>query len=191
MEAVRVVSDTLTPALNKLRDSLADPSPVMRDIANLMDRSFKANLRAQGRPRKWEALKPSTVNAPATKKARRGSGHILVDTGVHIKMAVQTRSTRYSAEIGAPGVIPSVHQVGTRFVRRGFSAKPGKTLRWYGASGQPVFAKSVGPATIRIPPRPFIGRSDNLSPKTQLLLLREDEDAIEKAIDHHIMRGQT
>jgi phage virion morphogenesis protein len=162
---VTVVSDTLTPALKRLRNNVANPAPVMRTIANVLDRSTKANFKAQGRPAKWEALQPSTIHAKVTKTKRRGSGHILRGATSTLIKSIQTRSTRYQAEIGAPGVVPATHQVGTTRAGRRHN--------------------------IRIPQRSFIGRSDNPSPKTQLLLLREDEDAIVKAVDEHIMGGQT
>lgn len=162
MMTVSVVSDTLTPALARLKASLSDPAPAMRTIANVLDRSVKANFRAEGRPTKWKPLAPSTVKGKATKTKRRGSAHILRSSGRMIQ-SVQTRSSRYTAEIGAPGVVPAVHQLGTNRAGRG--------------------------RHTTIPKRTFIGRSDRPQ-TTSFDLLPEDEQTIVKAIDAHIMRGQ-
>lgn len=163
MLSVTVLSDTLTPALRKLASSLSDPTPVMRTTANILDRSAKANFRAEGRPQKWQPLAPSTVKAKVTKGSQRGSAHILRNTGRMIQ-SIQTRSGRYDAEIGAPGVVPAVHQLGTNRAGRGHHTT--------------------------IPKRTFIGRSDR--PQTSVFeLLPEDEQAIVKAIDFHVMKGQT
>ena len=163
MLTVNVISDTLTPALARLKASLSDTTPAMRTIEGVLKSSFFANFRAQGRPEKWRALKPSTAKGKITKKERRGYANILHPTGDHILKRIQTRSSRYTAEIGAPGVVPAVHQLGTNRAGRG--------------------------RHTTIPKRTFIGRSDRPQ-TTSFDLLPEDEQAIVKAIDAHIMRGQ-
>ena len=163
MMTVSVVSDTLTPALARLKESLSNPAPAMRTIANILDRSVKANFRAAGRPVKWKPLAPSTAKGKITKTQRRGYANILRPTGDNIFKRIQSRSSRYTAEIGAPGVVPTVHQLGTNRAGRG--------------------------RHTTIPKRTFIGRSDRPQ-TTSFDLLPEDEQAIVKAIDAHIMRGQ-
>ncbi len=152
---ITVVSDTLTPALRRLKQELADPSRVMRVIEAILMKSFEANLKEQGRPVKWKPLALATTRGWVTKEERRGKENILYPTGKHIKQAVQTRSDRYSAEIGAPGVVPAVHQYGTNRAGRG--------------------------NLTTIPKRTFIGRSDRPQ-KATFDLLPEDEKAIERVI---------
>ncbi len=159
---IRLVSDTVTPALMRLQASLTNPSPAMAKVANILDRSVKANFRSQGRPGKWEALKPSTAKGLVTKTGkRRGYGHILISSG-DMRKSIQARSGRDYAEVGAAGVVPAVHQFGTNRAGRGRST--------------------------RIPRRPFIG-STNQAPN-EFRLIDQDEKAIVKVIDDFIMKGQ-
>ena len=180
MLTVQLVHDSITPALARLKAAMKNPAPAMRTIANILDRSVKANFRAEGRPKGiWPKLKPSTANAirqgyrtrtrqlkgggtmVSSSVKRRGYAHILRDTGRLIG-SIQTRSGMFSAQVGAPGVVAAVHQLGTHRAGRG--------------------------RHTTIPKRTFIGRSDR--PQTaKFELLPEDEQAIEKAIDAWIKKA--
>lgn len=164
---INIVSDTLTPALARLEKNLHAAPAVMRTIANILDRSVKENFRAEGRPEGWRALQPSTANAKVTKRGnRRGYAHILrVSAGsAGLLGSIQTRSSVLSAEIGTPKKYAGAHQYGTNVAGRG--------------------------RHTTIPKRTFIGRSDRPQ-KGKFELLPEDEQSIVKAIDAHVIGGQT
>ena len=166
-----VVHDGITPSLKRLAAALENPGPAFRTIANVLDRSVKKNFRAEGRPQKWDALKPSTAGTVKSRSSslktrkvrtkRRGTAHILRDTG-RLAQSIQTRSSRDFAEVGAPGVIAAVHQYGTNRAGRSHN--------------------------VTIPKRTFIGASDKPQ-QSKFELVREDEQDVEKAIDGHIMKA--
>lgn len=159
MVTLQLVSDTLTPELERMHRALVDPGPVMRTIANVLDRGVKRNFRAEGRPTKWPRLAASTSGRKVTKGGkRRGSAHILRDTGRLIG-SIQSRSGTFFAEIGTALVYAPAHQFGT--VRAGRSHN------------------------VKIPRRPFIGSSTQ-NPSEFRLVAEDERDAI-RAIDAHIL----
>jgi len=74
------VNDTeVQVMLGNVLKRVSDMRPAMRDISILLKESVKKNFEAEGRPKKWKPLAPSTI---ASKVKRKGTWRpILVDTG--------------------------------------------------------------------------------------------------------------
>lgn len=145
---------------------------MMRSISGVMADAVEENFRVEGRPR-WPRRSLSTTIA----RVQEGKlGRILQVSG-QLAASVSRRSNENEAAVGTNKKYARIHQMGG-VVRRGVvRPKRTKTLRWYGPQGKPVFRKSAGPATIRIPARPF------------LALTAGDYNMINDIVRRHIVKG--
>lgn len=88
--------DGLAPGLSGLADRLSDLSPALSRAGELMKVSVTENFAAQGRPQRWEALKPETVE-------RKGHDTVLSETG-RLMDSISCRASvdRLSITAGVP-----------------------------------------------------------------------------------------
>jgi phage gpG-like protein len=108
--------------LQTWQERLADPTPVLRAIGDLMVASVDRNFEAEGRPEKWAPLKPATVR----RKAKAGKSRILLWSG---KLAASIASgvdvSNGKVTLGSTLPYARIHQQGGVIERK---AKEG-TLR--------------------------------------------------------------
>ncbi len=164
-------------ALDRLAQAGRKMSPVMRVIAQELERQTEKNFAAEGRP-KWMGIKP--------RKGREG-GQILQDTG-QLAASITISSDANSATVGSNKVYAAIHQFGgdinkaaqSRLVRHRTDAK-GNLLRSAHLKGKGlIFAKDShkravarwfeqGAHTIHIPARPFlpVDAQGNLQPEAE------------------------
>lgn len=135
---------------------------------NIIDH-FKKERGPHGR---WTKLKRTTIGFKKSYKTKSGRGvvasgrqkkmrmrkgvshKILQDTG---KLSnIMVNATSDGALIGTTAKYGKIHNTGGTINRPGFSVKKAKSLHWFNAGGGSNFAKSVGPAKIRIPKREWL-----------------------------------
>lgn len=131
---VNIESDTLTPALNALMARFDDLTPLMKDIAGIMEAGVADNFEAEGRPA-WDALSAVTI------KRREKAGHwpvkILQAEG-KLANSIVSAHTATEAFVGTNDVRAKVLHFGQP------AGKSGKTTR-----GAPI-------PWGTIPARPFM-----------------------------------
>lgn len=137
---IEVTDASLLAALRALSGAIADPSPIMRDIAALGESTTRLRFRTQTGPdgKPW---KPSL-------RAQITGGRTLTQDG-HLAASISARSGRDWAEWGANRIYAAIHQFGG-IIR----AKNAKALRFALAGGGFATVQSV-----KIPARPFLGLS--------------------------------
>jgi phage virion morphogenesis protein len=146
MIEIKIEKDTITSALQAINSRLSDMTPIMRQIAGIMQDAVEENFAQQGRPR-W---KPSA-------RASREGGMTLQDTG-RLAASITSRSTGNQAVVGTNVVYAAIHQFGGKTPAHVIKPKNKKALFWPGAS-HPV--KSVNHPGSNIPARPFLSLTDS------------------------------
>jgi phage virion morphogenesis protein len=173
---IRVLEDTATPGLARLRERTGDLTPLMRQIAGIMDDAVEENFAREGRPR-WKDL------APATKKARARKGYwpgaILQQRG-ELAASITRHITSRSAAVGTNKRYAAIQHFGgvirqyARSQKVYFRAneRTGEIGRRFVSRRRSNFSQwaTRGDSTIRIPARPF------------LLLAADGEQKIEAAV---------
>jgi len=161
MIETRLDSAEVQRALEMLRVSCLDASPVMRVIAGDMERAVEKNFQSQGRPA-WLGLAPGTIAG----RIKNGTwpGKILQRTG-QLASSIETRSDSTSATVGTNLVYAGIHQFGGQTRAHTITARKGKALAFGG-----IFRRSVRHPGSRIPARPF------------LALERDDERQIQESV---------
>lgn len=143
MIELKVDDRQVTAELKRLLARSQNPEPAMAGISMRMLAAVEDNFRAEGRPLKWKALKPSTISARA---AAGKSGKILQRTG-HLARSITPFHSRMVAGVGTN--VPYAAAMNNGSKPHEIVAKRGKALRFNGR-----FAKKVKhPGT---PPRPFM-----------------------------------
>jgi len=192
MFEIKVESKSVMSALERLAHTGQDMSPVMRIIAQELERQTEKNFAAEGRP-KWLGIKP--------RKGREG-GHILQDTG-QLAASITTSHDANSATIRSNKVYAAIHQLGgeinkpaqSRLVRHRTDAK-GNLLRTEHFKGKGlIFAKDShkravsrwfeqGAHTIHMPARPFlpIDAQGQLQPEAEENILGLVNDYLSRVI---------
>lgn len=137
----------LRRALEMLRVSCLDASPVMRVIAGDMERAVEKNFRSEGRPA-WLGLAPGTIAG----RVKQGTwpGKILQRTG-QLASSVETHSDSTSATVGTNLKYAAIHQFGGRTRAHTITARKGKALAFGG-----IFRRQVRHPGSNIPARPFL-----------------------------------
>ena len=106
--------DGLAPGLSGLAGRLSDLSPALNRAGEIMHGSIAENFASQGRPERWDPLKPETVK-------RKGHDTILLETGRligSISCMASADSLRISADV--PYAQPIQNGTGPA----GFPARP-------------------------------------------------------------------
>jgi len=169
---LEIRDEKLRKMLRDLSKSAADiRTPLKRSGVHMMS-SFDKNFKQEGRPQKWQPLKPNTVAA-----RRKQSSKVLQDTGM-LRMSVLAKSakgniyrlTKDSLAMGSNLKIAAYHQWGTKPYIIRPRTKP--MLRFKTTKGW-TFAKIVHHPGL--PPRPFV------------LIQNEDEKAIVDIFADHVM----
>lgn len=137
---IEVTDASLLAALRRLAGAMADPSPIMTDIAALGESSTRLRFRTQTGPdgKPWQ---PSL-------RAQITGGRTLTQDG-HLAASISARSGRDWAEWGANRIYAAIHQFGGTI-----RARNAKALRFALAGGGFATVQSV-----KIPARPFLGLS--------------------------------
>ncbi len=106
--------DGLAPGLSGLAERLSDLSPALMRAGELVYASVMDNFASQGRPKRWDPLKPETVR-------RKGHGMILIDTGRLIG-SITWKISRDSVTVTATVPYADQQQDGSLF--SGLPARP-------------------------------------------------------------------
>ena len=125
MFEIKVEAKNVMSALERLAHTGQDMSPVMRVIAQELDRQTEKNFAAEGRP-KWLGIKP--------RKGREG-GRILQDTG-QLAASITTSHDSHSAMIGTNKVYAAIHQFGGKTGRDHKVTMPARPFLPIDAQGQ-------------------------------------------------------
>lgn len=170
MIETKLDSATVQHALEMLRVSCLDASPIMRVIAGDMERAVEKNFASQGRPA-WLGLAPGTIAS----RIRNGTwpGKILQRTG-QLAASIETRSDSTSATVGTNLVYAGIHQFGGKTRAHTITARKGKALAFGG-----IFRRSVRHPGSHIPARPFLAldRSDERQIQESVLLFLQGRTA--------------
>lgn len=121
--------------------------PLISSAVYMLD-SIEKNFQAQGRPRKWNPLQPSTLASRrkgnqakrASKEAAGRGSRTLIDTA-RLKNSMDKNVTDTQAEIGTNVEYAKAQQFG--LPPRTITAKNAKALSFVGAKGERRFRKSV------------------------------------------------
>lgn len=177
--------------LNRLVAQLGDATPVMREIAQMLEETTRLNFRNQGRPR-WLPLADSTKKERLSRNKGSSVLMILQDSGMLASSITPNYGPDY-AEVGTNKVYAAAqhlgatinHPAGQRTVRLA-TRKDGSLSRQRGNPNLARFAARGKPAresthaskayTVNIPPRPylpFLGGAENptLQPEAEAELL--------------------
>jgi phage gpG-like protein len=153
------ITDLLTPALLGKLARISDPLPVLRAagaaLASASTRSFREPA---FRVEPWAPLKPATL------KAKRGRGGILIRDAVLFRSILAAEPVGDEIEVGTDRTYGLFHQYGTRrVIQREFSYE--KILF----------------QNIDMPARPFIPVADDgtMNPAAELLVAEATEAAID------------
>jgi phage virion morphogenesis protein len=104
---ISVNATRVNARLGKIQQANTDFTPLMKRLAGFMHDRIEQNFEEQGRPAKWEPLKPSTV-------ARRGnSSPILVQTG-RLVSSITPYSDSTSATVGTNVVYAGTMHFGAK-----------------------------------------------------------------------------
>ena len=177
MIELKIDSEALRAALERLARGTANPAPVMRVIAGILHDSVMEAFAQEGRP-KWLGLKPATLRD----KAKRGYGNrILVRRGggQSLISSISQQSDRTSAVVGTAIKYGAIHQFGGSIQRAAYSKQirhrtdaQGNLLTTKAFAGKGlVFAQDrhkraltrwaeVGAHQIHIPARPYLQLTD-------------------------------
>ena len=150
--------------LKRMLSNSENPTPAMAGIAARMLGAVEDNLRAEGRPAKWKALKPSTLAARA---AAGRSGKILQATG-HLARSILPFHSATAAGVGTN--VPYAAAMNDGSKPHIIQAKNKKAL----AFGGRFFKRVKHPGTVA---RPF------------MVLAGEDTADIVDIMARHIMSG--
>ena len=172
MFEIKVEAKNVMSALERLAHTGQDMSPVMRVIAQELERQTEKNFAAEGRP-KWLGLSRSTLEGRvmARTKTRDGAikkgairkdgrisksigsrvgGQILQDTG-QLAASITTSHDSRSAMIGTNKIYAAIHQFG------GTIEHPGSDkFQAFEIGGQWVYTHGTKPHPIAIPARPYM-----------------------------------
>jgi len=106
---VRIEDRELTSLLFRLSQKAVNTAPLMRNIAGIMQDSVEENFEKEGRPDKWEKLKPATIK----QRTKKGywPGRILQMRG-ELAASITSKYDKNSAIVGTNKVYAAIHQFG-------------------------------------------------------------------------------
>jgi phage virion morphogenesis protein len=147
MIEIKVDDKKIESLLRRLAKKASDLSPVMREIAGIMQDAVEENFEQGGRP-PW---KPS-------RRAIEQGGQTLIDTG-RLVSSISSRYSAASAEVAAGTNVEyaAIHQFGGKIPASTILPRKKKALFWPGAK-HPV--KRAERPQITIPARPFLTLTD-------------------------------
>lgn len=116
---IRIDDKEVVKLFEKLRNKIKDMTPVMRDIAVVMEKDVRTHfLEERGPEGKWEKLK------------YRPSVNILRLTGRHLWSTISSDFDKNKAMVGTPTEWATIHQFGG-YAGRGLKAKiPARPFLW-------------------------------------------------------------
>lgn len=172
-------------AIRATVDALAEPTPLQRDLGELLLIIHQARFRAQVDPdgTPWKALSPGYLKRKAKNRDKV------------LTLAGDLRGTlRYQVEgddllFGTDRPYGAIHQFGGRIERRARQStvyfrqsKTGEVERRFARKDRAAIARSVkvGPYTIEMPARPWLG----VGKQDEARLLERVQAFIEAAIAH-------
>lgn len=156
---IEVTDASLLAALLRLAGAMADPAPIMADVAALGKSTTRLRFRTQTGPdgKPWQ---------PSLRAQITGGRTLTQDR--HLLESISSRSGRDWAEWGANRIYAAIHQFGG-VIR----ARNAKALRFALAGGGFATVQSV-----KIPARPFLGLStDDVADIVHLIETRLAEAA--------------
>lgn len=154
-----------TKVLTTLEGRLADMTPAMVQMKEVVLDSIRQNFEAGGRPTAWAPL-----------KYRQGTP--LTDTGF-LRGSITGEVTATSVVVGTNVPYAAIHNYGGTIQIPEIVPKTGKALRWIGGDGQVHFAARTRAHPVVIPQREFMVLQDSDIPILGAILteyLRRDLD---------------
>ena len=189
MIEIEIDDSRFSSALTRVVGAMANATPVMREIAGIMDEAVEENFAQEGRP-KWLGLKPSTLAQrvggqlkPGRGKFKSGAWSIQLGQRVARSIKILQRSGRLassivqafdasSAQVGTNLVYAAIQNFGGETKPHTILPKNGKALAFGG-----IFAKKVNHPGSKIPARPFLSMTE------------VDTETIESAVANYLRRG--
>lgn len=106
---IKIEDQELTNLLLKLASKAVNTTSLMRNIAGIMLDSVEENFEKEGRPDKWEKLKPSTIK----QRTKKGywPGRILQMRG-ELAASITSKYDNNSAIVGTNKIYAAIHQFG-------------------------------------------------------------------------------
>lgn len=106
---IRIANEELQRVLNELVQKSSDLRPLMKNIAGILEDSVEENFEQEGKPDKWEELKPSTIK----QRTQKGyyPGKILQMRG-ELAASITSKYDENSAIVGTNKVYAAIHQFG-------------------------------------------------------------------------------
>lgn len=154
MVEIKIVSDTITPALDALAAKFADLTPLMKNIAGIMEAGVEENFAKEGQPA-WNALSPVTLK----RRAKEGhTGKIMQVTG-KLASSITSAHDATSAQVGTNDIRAKTLHFGAKKGAFGsYSMLQKKTAATGKKSQHAIFKKSpvISLPWGDIPARPFV-----------------------------------
>lgn len=106
---IKIDDKEIQKYLQKLIVKTENLRPLMKNIAGIMMDSVEENFEAEGRPEKWQELKPSTIK----QRTKKGywPGRILQVRG-ELAASITSKYDNNSAVVGTNKVYAAIHQLG-------------------------------------------------------------------------------
>jgi len=158
--SVDINDEAVTQALKRMRRSMADPAPALKEIGEHLqvsvDERFRTETDPEGRP--WEPLSPFT-------RANKKNDKILTERGgPGLRGSIHYRVSDGVLEQGTNKIYGAIHQLGGTIRAKGGSL----------AIGDPDGAFALV-KQVTIPARPYLGLSDS------------DREAVREILERHAM----
>ncbi|PVX80045.1 phage virion morphogenesis protein [Paraburkholderia unamae] len=168
MIEITIDTSRLEATLDRLVAAVADASPVMREISDIMWDAVEENFAQQGRPR-WLGLKPSTLQQRVGGQLGKGRGVLksgawslqigqrvarslkILQASGRLASSITPAYDATSARVGTNVVYAAIHQFGGQTRAHVIRPKNAKALHFGG-----IFAKQVNHPGSKIPARPFL-----------------------------------
>lgn len=135
---VKVESDTISPALQALGARLSDLTPLMRQIAAILESEIEDNFEAEGRPA-WDALSPVTIKR--REKGGHWPGKKLQVTG-QLAASIESAHTATEATAGTNKEYAKTQQFGAAKGAFGATSK-GAPIPWGDIPARPFINPSA------------------------------------------------
>lgn len=136
---IRIEDQELASLLFRLSQKAVNTVPLMRNIAGIMQDSVEENFEKEGRPDKWEKLKPSTIKH--RNKKGYWPGRILQMRG-ELAASITSKYDKNSAIVSTNKIYAAIHQ---------FGGDAGRNKK------------------VKIPARPYLKLTDNDLKEIQIL----------------------
>jgi phage virion morphogenesis protein len=161
MFEVKIESQAVMGALERIATGVANAAPLMRSIATEMLSQTEANFAAEGRPH-WLGLKPSTI----AERTKQGTwpGKILQRSAGGLAASIEPSSDSDSATIGSNKPYAAIQHFGGKTSPHVIRPREKKALAFGGR-----VVKQVNHPGSNIPARPYlpIDAQGNLQPEAE------------------------